>query len=423
MKKIILCILLILILLVLKLPPAFSLEFTLSQNLSQGETLIAKISGNLLNPILSQDIFFYRGHSKASFIYDVAKIGDSFYIYAQTINKQPVNYSILIKNVEYYKANNIIKQDLVKNFTINNKTADFFVSPGFIKTNKSFSLNIENLQDFDIKVSSKFEELPGEKGFFDSLLNKNSQEEYTLSSGEIKKLNFDIEPQNKSFLTFLVLSSENTEYQLPVYVFAKNSEPKKELNFKLDSTRSLNNVTLPLNSGTKKVIYLKNTGTINIKNISLSVSPALKPYINILPKSIGELKIGESKEIILIITSKNFSSNYKGEFKAETSSFYDSCPINLYFIEGFIPENLSGILNSSQQVFINPEKNCSEQNGTSCEDDEVCSGQEGYARDGLCCIGSCEAEKKSSSGKIIGWALIIIIIVFLAWFFLKKYKK
>lgn len=68
-------------------------------------------------------------------------------------------------------------------------------------------------------------------------------------------------------------------------------------------------------------------------------------------------------------------------------------------------------------------KTCAELNGTICTENQVCSGDSKYAKDAVCCTDVCEEKKKSNTGRIIGWSLIIVIILFLVWFFKKKYRK
>ena len=233
MKKSVLFLVLILI-----LPTIFAVEFQMNQEFAQGETIFAKISGNFVDPLIAEDIYFYRGHTRVSFLYDITKINNEFYIYAQTGDKTPNNYSIEIKNAKYYQINKVIEEDLTKNFTITENTADFSVTPGFVKTNESFYLTIQNLQNFGITVTKDFEE---------------SSEEYGLFSGEIKQISFNIEEQNKSSFSFVTLSSENTTYEIPIYLFTEDSE--KELNFRFNPA-DLSNITLPLESGTKRITYL-----------------------------------------------------------------------------------------------------------------------------------------------------------------------
>jgi len=140
--------------LILSLLPIISaVEFDMKTEFSMGETLIAKVSGNFLEPVLKEDIFFYRGHVKIPMQFDVAKIHDNFYIYAQLLDKYPANYSIVIKNAMYMEAGKINEQDIVKNFSIINSTADFSINPGFIITQQDFFIKVQNLQDSKITIN------------------------------------------------------------------------------------------------------------------------------------------------------------------------------------------------------------------------------------------------------------------------------
>jgi hypothetical protein len=61
--------------------------------------------------------------------------------------------------------------------------------------------------------------------------------------------------------------------------------------------------------------------------------------------------------------------------------------------------------------------------GAICSSDQKCSGEIEYLNEGICCIGSCKNVEESSAGKIIGWLMLLIFVVFIIWFYLKKYKK
>lgn len=412
---------LFLILLILILPTIFAVDVQMKQEYAQGETIIAKISGNFVEPILFNDVLFYRDHTRVSFLYDITKIGNDYYLYAQTGEKAPNNYSIKIQNVKYQQINTIVEEEIIQNFTITEETADFSVTPGFIKTNESFDLTIQNLQNSDITVTNGAAEEVS--SFWDFLGTEESDgEEYELYSGEIKTLHFSVEEINESHWSNIELFSSNTLYEIPIYLLAGNAD--KELNFRFNPA-DLDNITLSTGSVIRATTYLQNTGQDKIENITLQVSDILKPYVRISPEKIDELSYNDSQKITLTITSDNNSFDYEGQLTANSDDLYAYSVLHLYFLEGFIPEDGIYEINESEeeQVLITPDKTCSEQNGVICAKEETCSGTEGYAVDGLCCVGNCEAKNQSSSGKIIGWSLVIIIVAFLAWFFLAKWKK
>jgi len=352
------------------------------------------------------------------------KINEIYYIYAQLAEKQPENYSILIEGVKHQYINQVIEEDLIANFTILEGKADFTINPGFVSAKDSFYLTIQNIQDSQIEVSKEFGQAEeGESSFFESLFGSETVSENTVSlfSGEIKELFFEVEPENYSYFDFVTLSSENTQYEIPIYIFGKDLEPKeKSFEFR---PGEMNNITLATGSETRRIFYLENTGEEKIENISLTVSDRLKPFITISPENISELEFNSSEKITLLIRSENISLDYVGQLTAKHEGLYAYAALSLYFVEDYVPlDNFTGI-NDSEDGGAATSKTCAEINGTFCGEEETCSGKTMYPRDGICCVGTCEGEEKGSAGSIIGWGLIILIAGFLVWFFLTKYKK
>ena len=83
------------------------------------------------------------------------------------------------------------------------------------------------------------------------------------------------------------------------------------------------------------------------------------------------------------------------------------------------------IVNASDVLFEDEEGNivsCEERNGKICLiNKEVCKGKT-VAADNICCLGECVLKKEANNKKVIGWILIIFLVLFLAWFFGKKYR-
>ena len=108
----------IFILILLIVPTISAIEFDMKTNFSQGETFMAKVSGYFLEPILKENIFFYRGHVRIPLKYNVAEINNEFYIYAMLADKEPNNYSLAIKNVRYMVGSQISEEDITKDIEI-----------------------------------------------------------------------------------------------------------------------------------------------------------------------------------------------------------------------------------------------------------------------------------------------------------------
>jgi len=396
-----------------------AVEFEMKTNFSQGETLMAKVSGYFLEPILKENIFFYRGHVRIPMEYDVAKIDKEFYIYALLTGKNPDNYSIVIKNARYMKGSRVSEEDIAKNFSIIENTTDFSINPGFIITKSDYFIEVQNLQDYKITIQIKTaikNETSEKKGFFDSLLGIGEDEEgnsTTLMSGEIKKINFELEDIEQPTSKIIQLSTENLTYVIPVYIFIKEVSEKKERGFKLEPSEL--NISMPTNSNTTRIIYLYNTGQETLTNISLSMPDSLKSYISLSVNEIEELEENNSIKIELYIFSEE-EGGIQGNIKAKTGdeTLLTYSAISLNFLKDYVP------LDEDDEIFIT--KPCSEWNGTICGKDEECEGKIKGAKDGNCCFGTCKKIEESSIGKIIGWIVILVVAGFLIWFFKKRYK-
>jgi len=62
-------------------------------------------------------------------------------------------------------------------------------------------------------------------------------------------------------------------------------------------------------------------------------------------------------------------------------------------------------------------------NGSICNESETCDIEPVLAKDNFCCLGNCEEIKTNFSGRILGWGIVVIVVVFLIWFFKFKYKR
>lgn len=332
-------------------PLISSVSIELNEQYDKGETLVTKVSGNFLDNIKKENIFFYRRHMATSVTeYNVLKIQDQFFIYAKLgLEKTPDNYSIQIKNVRYMNGSQISQESIIGNFSITENISDFWVFPGAKIVEQDYSLQVQNLQPETITVYINQEEISsstGGGGWFSNLFGGNETTNQTESdfsvevlSGEIKDIDFNLE--SSTILKEIKLSSENTEYLIPIYNIY-NGEPEE------------------------------NSTIIN--------------------ETVNDSDIIEEDLVIEDLDKKIIIINDEGE----------------------------EITITKEEAKL---KNCEELNGEICLKNETCEGSETYASDDLCCIGECILEKKSSSGKIIGWILLIVAVIVLFWIFSKKKNK
>lgn len=201
-----------------------SVEVEMKSNFSQGETLIAKISGNFLKPVLDKNIFFYRDYTLVAIIPEVKKFKDEFYVYAQ-LPENEANYSISIQDVQYMKGNKISEEYIVKNFSISNETTIFSINPGFFETTGDVEIEVQNFQDKKINIELRTSELieSSPKGFWESLFSgKEDLSKYeksiTLISGDKKIIEFTLENITKDELRYIELKSSEQYYNIPLFV-------------------------------------------------------------------------------------------------------------------------------------------------------------------------------------------------------------
>jgi len=401
MKKLVVILLTLLI-----FPLISSVEFEMKKDFDQGETLLAVVSGNFLDQIIRDNIFFYKGHVRIPMIYEVEKINNDFYIYAMLIRKEQGNYSIIIKDIRYNRGIEIVDEDIVKNFTITENTADFSLNPGFISTSEDFFLEVQNLQEERITVQIDAPE---------AFISETSLE---LRSGELKRISFKLNEDAgnlSSVFEEIKLSSGNTSYSVPVFVMSDINVVEEEngLNFKFEP--HMVDVSIATDSNSKRIVYILNTGD-TVEDIFISVSPLLEPYVTVSPQEINTLEENSTEKIEIFIVSGAEEIIIEGQIFARAENFTSSLIFVLDFIKDFIPEEPE-----EEEVIITT---CVQIEGIICGEGERCTGKTSPTKDGICCFAPaiCEETPKSQTGKIIGWGVVILIILLLFWFF-KKYKK
>ncbi len=383
-------------------PIVSGVETDMKSQFAQGETLLARVSGNFIDQITRENVFFYRGHVKIPMIYDVVKIEDEFYIYAVLAGKTEGNYSLSVEGVRYYKATQVVDDTLVSNFTISNETAIFSVNPGVVFTKEDFSIELQNLQDrkvtIEVRDDSPFVVSP------DSL---------DLKSGEKKNLFFDVGENAEKGIMTVEFSSENFSYTLPVYLDTnKTAGVVSDFEFQPSSIE----VSMATDSDSKRILYLVNTGDEAIEDVFLEVSPLLDSYVSVSPENIDKLNPNSTEKIEIQITSGEQEAILEGKITAYNENLSTSLVLVLDFSKDFIPEE------GEENVIVTT---CEELGGTICTENQECTGESVYAKDGVCCLAQseCTEEEEISAGKFIGWGLLVLAFVLIYWFYKRRYKK
>jgi hypothetical protein len=371
--------------LIIAFPVISAIEINMNSDIPKGETIIASVSGNFLDPIAKSNIYFYRGHVKTSFDYDVAKIGDNYYIYILTTNKAENNYSINISGVRYMVGSQISNQQISKSFNIINETADFSVNPGFVIANGNFSVKVQDLQSIPITIDIETEVNSGSSdGSFVFLLNREETESIDLLSGEIKTLYIQLENISETTIRTITLSTANTEYKIPCYLILENNTISPENNSNITNYNQTANQT----NETNCTFFSKFFGTCSTNNAQ-NETQENKTFDN--------------------DTQKNNTSNNN----SSSNSDYEVVKIG----NKTVAIKNGTILNESATS-----KTCAQIKGDICSSGEICQNTTVYAKDAKCCVSQCVKEEKKTNTKLIGWLIIGFLFIVILLFFRTKFR-
>ncbi len=381
------------------LPSVLAVNINLKEKYQPLETLIIEISGNFIDNLKAQDILFYSNRTYVPMISSLAKIQDKYYLYALLPPKER-NYTLIIKNAHYFELGNERYEDLKYNFSVSGNVSSFSVFPGFIITNKDFSIRVRANKEANIKA--------------DFL---NSTQEIYLSPSKEKRLTFSISGIKNSSFNYLILKSEDTEYKVPVFVYKESFSNATYEIPKLKVSVSFINVTVLKDYRSDFSFFIINSGEKDIENISLTSTLG----VNITPSKINNLTSGSLQEINLtIVSSEEGFKNGTLLILSENNKI--EIPILITTLEN--KEDFQQIVNSTQQNRIQQnglqQNSCSELGGKFCKEGEECLGTIQITYEGLCCIGECKKEESKSSKWI---AIPILIILALIIFFVYKKVK
>jgi len=405
----------LLIFLILIFPIISAVEFEIKSNYSQGETLIAKFSANFVDAVTVNNVIFYRGHTRTSIEPHLTKIGEEYYLYAQ-LSERIDNYSLRLENVKYLQGSSVIDEDVIQNFTITNETADFWVEPGVIVTADNFELQMQNLNEKKITINLKIETETGDAGnYISSTLGEfeeGDEKNFSLITGAIRKIQLKTIGVEEDSLKKIILSTNNTIYEVPLYVIATPVSNKKEKDMRFNFEKF--QIKIPTGETFVKILKLQNIGQETLEDITISFSDELIPYLELPVTEIEKLEPDEEIEIGLYFTKSVDEKVIEGQLKAQTES-----GINAY--TGIMIIYLQNYEMSEAEEKESVIKTCSEMGGKICETDEKCSIDLTYAKDGICCEGNCVKQETTSYGWL-GWSILIIIVLGIGWFFFKKYR-
>ncbi|MBM3231997.1 hypothetical protein FJZ21_01305 [Candidatus Pacearchaeota archaeon] len=371
---------LLLLIILLILPLVSSVSTTMLPFYQRSETMIIEIQGNILEPIERSDIIFKRGHVAIAVDYDLRRILDKYYLYAQ-VPSTSNNYTLFINNIATTVNGQTKLVNFNQTFEVTSNLTDYSINPGFIITNQDFSISINSNLDFSQTINSDFPE----------------EMSIILNPG-INNVNFDTDSKESGFYIATI-----GKYQVPIFITDSQSTQER---ISLTVYPKILRETLKINSPKSYNISIRNNGQQAVEGIYFVYNE------DIFSLSNNSINLGANQTVNLSISLINTNTDIletilisKGSEAIENISF------QIYFTQ-----NDSQVTNSS-----NPEYYCSELGGKFCSATETCSGQNVQTLDGSCCVGICSIVEEESSSWIlylfIGVVLIVIIFIFL------RYRK
>jgi hypothetical protein len=347
-----------------------SVEFEIKEEVRRGENLVVKVVGDFSTPLTKDNIYFYRRHLPTSIEpYGIEKIDGDYYIYAQVpFEKEVDDYSIWLKDVEYNTGISYSEEDLFSNFTIVEEYASFSLHPGIIETRENYFITIKSLSPNTIIVNYGEEEKtlieaqndPKEKeGFLESLFGKNEDNEPNESVEYFEEISFSSSIELKP--------GETKQVEFPIEEFV--GLKKIRFNYEIENYE----VLVFMNSSTDTLLI---DGEEEEENDSTPENSSED----------DEIKNSEEEEDLNESTFENSSEDDEIE---DPSAFIEDC------------ESIGALY---------------------CEDGYRCEGNTTYSTNSFCCVGECVEVEKNNAGKTIGWILIVTVVLFLTWFFKKKYR-
>jgi len=367
----------------------------LKANYDRGETIIAEIKGNILEPITKEQVDFIRGHVSVPFDYDLKKLGEKYFLWASAPTNEN-NYTLVIKDIVTTENGKTTKINFEQNFSVAGNFSDYNIKPGFIFTREDFSVDIYFNEDSENKINAGF-----------------PSREIILKPGK-NTIEFSIEEANETGLYMIEIG----KYAFPAYIFVEEVngrqigkkpmlrfEPERIASIMLIGEKSAYPFQIvnfgDWDVGDIEIDYDENIFSIDRETIGLKAKEGIELNASFIGDISEEMKI---KGISRIITAR--AGGYAFEL-----------PVVINFTEKQ-EEAKTPYLNNYTRLSY-----CSELKGKVCVAEENCTGETKTSLDGACCVGAC-AKKEIESGNYswIGWLIAGIVLLVIIYAYL-RYKK
>lgn len=389
MKKELIIALIIILVIGFFIEKANALSSDLKEEYSKSETIVFKLIGNILEPIEQKNVKIV----KAGYIqeipveYELKKLNETYFIWAIS-PKTEGNYTFIIKNISTTLEGIPKKVEFRQNFSIIGNISSYNIKPGAIISYNDFSVKVNLFKDEDEKIEVDYPE----------------KREIILKPGE-NTIGFSMKDESEISIKDIKIG----KYVISAYLIGNPANANKGIPLKFLQGRIREEIDI---SNEKKTFTfnLINEGKDKIEDIEIEYP---KNYFILSPDEKIDLDDGESMEYNLTLKN-NDKIAIRETLYAVSEKIRIGFPVSIDFVEKR-EVNLSG---DKVKIY-----RCSELGGKICKGEETCKGIKNNSLEGQCCIGSCLIEEKDTSGtKILGYVLIVLVILGLAYLYW-KYKK
>jgi hypothetical protein len=388
---------------------ASALTTTLKSEYQRGETMLARVDGQIINTLSAGNVEFKRGTVRVPLTFEIKKLGSNYYIWAIAPSAYG-NYTMYIYNI--MTSGEQAPFTFEQNFTVSQTTSDYTINPGFVTTSGNYEVDITLNKDtatditYDFPVSRTIHLTPGDNTVIFSVAG--TRELHITHLGVY------------DFPLYLTVGSEPVANDTVENNTVQNNTTEQSRQIFLEITpQKLSRLAL-IGSFPSYGFALYNKGNETVENIKFVYNTSL---LSLGAEDSVDL---EANQTYYFNTTFNnpINDTIRETILIETGDSNISIPL---FID--VTKNITTVIDTyAEPVSDNNNTNetrrtsfyCSEMSGKICPEGTSCSISLVESKDGKCCLGTC-AKVKTSSYSWIGYLIagIVVLVIAVVWM---KYK-
>lgn len=362
------------------IPSVFAASFNLSESYAQKETILTPINGYFTESIRREQVGLWRNNVQVPFEYDFKKMGSTYYL-GFTTPQNPHNYTLKISEIYTIVQGQAATVTLESNFSVTNESAPYSFRPVLVETNDTFTLRV----------------LSNEDSLQEIIIGAPYNRAYNILPGETT-LELSIDPLASGANLVRVGYTSIMAYNLRSSSSVQGDEIVTDF-FRITPSR-VETILLP-GTGYSFPIRILNTGPTEIRTIHIQLNESLFSTQGIPSR----IKANASAEFN--VTLKKVNQSVDDVISVQLGNETIDLGVAIRY------EQPLPLINNSNNATL-PQANyfCRELNGKICQGGEVCQGTITTARDGSCCLSTCElppAPSYSWIGYVLGTLLLIVL--------------